>query len=120
VRLSINNRQALIALAIVVAFVAIVVPTCRMVGCSMSGATPWGHHGGVLGMYSDCGGTYVTNTTPVAVVPSGADALTLALVSAVMGVVALAKPPVVVQTIASHASDPPPPPEDPRGERLRV
>jgi hypothetical protein len=118
VRLSANNRKALIALAIVVAIVAIVVPTCRMVGCSMGGAMPWGHHADFVGIYSYCGGTYVTSSAPAAIVPAGADSLVLALVASVVAAVALIRPPLVVQTVSAHASDPPPPPEDPKGERL--
>jgi hypothetical protein len=116
---SVHNRKALIALAIVVAFVAIVVPTCRMVGCSMGGAMPFGHSN-MAGFFGDCGGTYVTSTAPSAVVPAGADALVLALVTAVFAALVLAKPPVVVQAVRVHDADPPPPPEDPRGERLRL
>lgn len=120
-RRAVHHRKALIALAIVVAFIAIVVPTCRMVGCSMSlgSAMPFGDHP-MVGFFGDCGGTYVTSSSPSAVVPAGADALTLALVSAVLAALALSVPRVRVQTIRVHASDPPPPPEPPRGERLRL
>lgn len=113
-----TNRKALLALAIVVAFVAIVVPTCRMVGCSM-GAMPL-HMGDTAGFFSLCDGTYVTSNAPSAVIPSGADALVLALVAAVFAAVAAFQPSVRVVRITSHPSDPPPPPEDPRGMRLRV
>jgi len=115
----IHNRKALVALTIIVAFVAVVVPTCVMVGCSMGGAMPFGHLD-MTSLYSDCGGTYVTNTAPSAIVPAGADSLVLALVSAVLAALVLFRPAPTVQTIRVHASDPPPPPEDPRGERLRL
>jgi len=114
-----QNRKALIALTIVVAFVAIVVPTCQMVGCSMGGGMPFGQMDG-LGFFGTCGGTYVTSTAPSAVVPAGADSLVLALVTVVIAALALFKPPALIQTIRVHASDPPPPPDDPRGERLRL
>jgi len=116
---SAHNKRALIALAIVVAFVAIAVPTCRMVGCSMGGAMPFGNTD-MAGFFGDCGGTYVSSSAPSAIVPAGADSLVLALVTAVVAAVALTKPPVLVQAIRVHDSDPPPPPEDPRGERLRL
>lgn len=115
--LSINNRRTLIALAIVVAFVAIVVPTCRMVGCSMMGGRAWGDH---VGIFGTCGGELVTTSAPNAVVPSGADALTLALVSVVILALALFSPRVRVQRIDIHSSDPPPPPADPWGQRFRI
>lgn len=113
------HSRALIALAIVVAFVAIVVPTCRMVGCSMTGgAMPWGHSM-IPGFFGDCGGTYLTNGAPTAIVPSGVDSLVLALVFAVFAAAALYRPRTVVQRIVSHSADPPPPPEDPLGQRFR-
>lgn len=115
---SVNNR-ALIAIAIVIAFVAIVVPTCRMVGCSMgTGGMSWGHVE-TPGFFGSCGGTYVTNDAPAAVVPAGADSLVLALVAVLMLAVLIAPPQLRVQQILAHSSDPPPP-EDPRGERLRI
>jgi ABC-type cobalamin transport system permease subunit len=118
---TVHNRKALIALTIAVAFVAIVVPTCRMVGCSMSmgGAMPFGHQG-APGFFGDCGGTLVSNSTPSAVVPAGADALVLALVSAVIAALALFRPEASVQRVRVAAFEPPPPPDDPEGERLRL
>jgi hypothetical protein len=119
-RSALTTRKALIALAIVVAFVAIVVPTCRMVGCSMGGAMPLGHMADVPGFFGSCGGTFVTSTAPSAVVPSGADALVLALLAAVIAAVAAFQPAVSVVRITSHPSDPPPPPEDPLGMRQLI
>lgn len=117
----VNHKRALIALAIALAFVAIVVPTCRMVGCSMTlgSAMPFGSQE-MPGFFGSCGGTYVTSSAPTAILPAGTDALVLALVGAVIAALALMQPPASVQTIRVHAADPPPPPEDPRGERLRV
>jgi hypothetical protein len=116
-----NNRKALIALAIVVAFVAIVVPTCRMVGCSMTMGTamPFGHQG-MPGFFGDCGGSYVTSSAPSAVVPSGADALVLALVAAVLAALVLFQPNVVAERARVATTGPPPPPDDPQGERRRL
>lgn len=113
-----THKKALIALAIVVAFVAIVVPTCRMVGCSMGGM-PLGHMD-MPGFFGTCGGTFVTNTAPNAVVPSGADSLSLALISLVVAALMAFQPKVRVMRICAHPSDPPPPPEDPRGMRLLI
>lgn len=119
---AVDNRKLVIALAMVVAFVAIVVPTCRMVGCSMemTGYMGFMHPGSDAGFFSDCGGTYVGNSTPSAVVPAGADTLTLALTSAVMAALALFMPVVSSQPARVAYFAPPPPPEDPRGERLRL
>lgn len=116
-----NTRKALIALAIVVAVVAVVVPTCRMVGCSMSvGSTmPWGQQT-TAGLFGDCGGTYVVNATPTAVVPAGADSLVVALVAAFLAAAALFSPRSVTRSALIVEPTPPPPPEDPRGMRLRL
>lgn len=122
VRMLNNNRRAVIALAMVVAFVAAVVPMCRMIGCSMgdNGWMPWGHSASV-GIYGSCGGTWVTSSTlPAAVPPSATMSLLLVMVAAVLAIATWYQPPVVVQRISVHDSDPPPPPEDPRGERLRI
>ena len=45
-----DNRKSLIAIAIVVAFVTVVVPTCRMVGCQMEmGYMGFMHPGDTVG-----------------------------------------------------------------------
>lgn len=116
----IRHNRALVALAIVVAFVAIVVPTCRMVGCSMAGGEmSWGHSL-VPGFFQSCGGTFVTSSQPNAIVPASSDTLVLALVAALMAAAVLYRPRVAFQRIISHPADPPPPPEDPLGSRFRV
>lgn len=117
----VHTRKTMIVLAIVVAVVAIVIPTCRMVGCSMEmgGAMPFGTQW-TPGFFADCGGEFVVNGTPVAVVPSVADALTLALLGSIVAALALWRPRVVVTPIRFVDASPPPPPENPRGERLRL
>lgn len=119
-RLGANHRKALIALAIVVAFVAVVVPTCRMVGCTMNMSGMGASHSMGLGLFSDCPGQLISTSAPTAVVPSSADSLVLAVAFAVFAAAVMARPQVRVVRIRSHASDPPPPPEDPAGERLRL
>lgn len=117
----VHTRKAMIAFAIVIAFVAVVVPTCRMVGCSMSvGSTmPWGHQP-MAGLFGDCGGQYVVNGTPAAVVPSGADSLTVALLAAVVAALALLSPRIASRPALIPDATPPPPPEEPRGMRFRL
>lgn len=109
----------MIAVAVVVAFIAIAVPACRMVGCSMGGAMAWGDME-TAGFFGTCGGRYVSNALPVAVVPPGAAALVLSLFAAFFSAVVLFRSPAVVEIISVHASDPPPEPLDARGERLRL
>lgn len=110
----------MIAMAALVAFVAIVIPTCQMVGCSMSGgAMSWGNMS-MPGIFGTCGGTYVVNQAPPAVIPPNAMTLVLALVAMLLLVPSLLTPRVHVQLISAHDSDPPPDPLDPRGESLRI
>lgn len=114
-------RGTVLAIAVVVALVAIVLPTCRMVGCSMEpgGVAPWGVQK-VAGLFSDCGGEYVFGSAPYAVVPSGADALTVTLVSAVIVALALLAPSMSSHHAFIAESPPPSPPEPPLGVRLRL
>lgn len=117
-----HNRKALIALAVVFAVVAIVIPTCRMTGCTMQmgGAMPFGHQS-TLGLFSDCGGSYIVNGTPLAVVPGGLDGLVLTLAAAVLAVVALfSRDDSSGRLVRVWGSLPPPPPDDPLGTRLRI
>lgn len=119
-RLINRHRKALIALALAMVFVAVAIPTCRMIGCSMGGAASWGNNAVGLGFYGDCGGTWVTSATPVAAVLPSAYGAIVALLGLAVVAVAITRRPVLVEVISEHASDPPPPPEDPRGERLRI
>lgn len=118
----IDNRKALIALTIIVAFVAVVVPTCRMIGCSMemTGYMGFMHGGADLGFFSDCGGTWTTSTTPIGIVPAAIESLLLALVALVAAVAARFSPTLAVSRVRVVYATPPPPPQDPRGERLRI
>ncbi|TLM79505.1 MAG: hypothetical protein FDZ75_08775 [Actinobacteria bacterium] len=113
-------RRTMLALAIVIAIVAVVVPTCRMVGCSMETGSMGLMRGCELGFWSHCGGTWVTNAAPDAVVPAGSDALTLALVAMVAAALALLAPRVAASPVRVIDPTPPPPPREPRGERFRI
>lgn len=117
-RIADKFHSALVPLIIVVAFVAIMVPTCQMVGCNGMMPMPYFGHGTAI--TPDCPGTLVSSSTPVGVVPSAADSLLLTLVSALVAVVVLFAPRQPVRLARAFAATPPPPPEDPRGERLRV
>lgn len=116
---ALNSRRAMLAVAVVIAFVAIVVPTCQMIGCSMSGSMAWGNFQGT-GFFGDCGGEYVINSSPSAVVPSGLTTLLLGLVGMLFAGALMMNSQTSVVRIESHPSDPPPPPEDPRGVRLLI
>jgi hypothetical protein len=110
----------LLPLAIVVAIVAIAVPTCRMVGCDMNmGAMPFVPFSGTHAS-SDCPGQWELFTTPASTLPSGTESLLLTLVAALFAAVVLFAPQMSARPVLVRVSNPPPPPEEPRGERFRV
>ena len=115
-----HMRRMLLPLAIVVAIVAIAVPTCRMVGCDMSmGAMPFVPFNGSH-ISADCPGQWEVFTAPSSTLPSGSYSLILTLVAALVAAVVLFAPQVAPRPVLARVSNPPPPPEDPRGERFRV
>lgn len=119
-----NNRKALIALTVAIAFVAVVVPTCRMVGCSMemgSSAGMMHNLGSAPLMSSTCGGEYTTTDGSVlGVIPLGIDALILALFATLLAARALFATAMQSRSLAVEYATPPPPPETPLGVRLRL
>lgn len=111
-------------LAIMVAMVAIVLPTCQMVGCDMNGvgmgAMPFMPQGGA---YSDCPGEWVVNTSSsTGIVPSGVDSLTFSFLIALLAIVGTLffAPQASLRPVVAYTGDPPPPLEDSFGARFRV
>jgi len=116
-----NNRKTMLAFAIIVAFVAVAVPTCQMINCTMEmGYMPFMHGNADFNISSVCSGQWVTSQGPVGVVPAGVDALVLALISAIVAAVVMLRPQLVARPVRIYDESPPPPPEEPRGERFRV
>jgi hypothetical protein len=110
----------LLPLAIVLAIVAIAVPTCRMVGCDMDmGAMPFvpfsGEH-----LSADCPGEWALSSSPASSLPSSPNTLILTLIAALFTAVLLFAPQVAGRPVLARVSNPPPPPDEPRGERFRV
>ena len=113
-------RRFILPLAIVVAIVAIAVPTCRMVGCDMDmGAMPFVPHNGPH-LSSACLGQWEFNSAPTGIVPGGTDSLILSFLVAIAAVVVLTSPQRTARPVLAFAGDPPIPPLAPRGERFRV
>lgn len=113
-------RRLALALVIVMAVVAIAIPTCVMVGCDMQmgGGMPFMPHG--VGVFNDCPGQWVSSTGPLAVLSSSADTLMLTLLAAVVAAIVVFSPRMVARPVRVSRAEPPPPPEPPRGERFRV
>ena len=118
-------KRTLLLLAVIVAFVAVVVPSCRMVGCSMDmggsmSMTMGGHLMGMPVIHGVCGGETLVSSAPDAIVPSGADSLTLASVAAVLAALAFFVPRVATSGAFVVPTASPPPPIPVRGERSRL
>lgn len=111
-------RKFALPLLLAVTVAVVLVPTCQMVGCTMSAMPFFGGPGAAVS--SPCGGTYVANLAPLGVVPAGLDALILTFLAAVIALVPLLFSGVSSRPLAVEVIEPPPPPEDPRGERLRL
>ncbi len=118
----VNMQRFMLPLAIMVAMVAVVLPTCQMVGCDMNGmgAMPFMPQGGA---FSDCPGEWVVNTSSSnGIVPSGADSLTFSLLMALLAIVGVLffAPQASLRPVVAYTGDPPPPLEDSFGARFRV
>lgn len=112
----------MLPLVIMVALLAVALPTCQMVGCDMNGMTamPFMPQGGA---YSDCPGEWVVNTNGSnGIVPSGTSSLTFLLLIALVAIVGAIffAPMAAFMPVAAYAGDPPPQPEDSFGARFRV
>lgn len=108
------------SLAVVIAVVAIMVPTCVMVGCTMSGGMMYVPFSDTPSVSSSCGGTYVYSKTPVGVMPADASTL-IAFVAALLIAVAFVAPRLVAQgPVRALCGGPPPPPDDLGGVRLLI
>ncbi|NTU71215.1 MAG: hypothetical protein HGB10_05295 [Coriobacteriia bacterium] len=118
--LSARMRGLTLSLVVVIALVAVAVPTCRMVGCDMDmGAMPFVPFSGAH-LTSDCGGEWAFSSTPVGTLPSSALNLLLSLAAAMVAALVLFGPQLASRPLLAMVSNPPPPPELPRGERFRV
>jgi hypothetical protein len=114
-------RKLIVPLIVVVAIVAVAIPSCQMIGCTMPiRFMPLITDGVSFTNPSSCGGAFVFGSTPSAVVPSGADSLMLTLVAALAIAAVLFAPRVEAGPLRIVRIEPPPPPEDPRGERFLV
>jgi len=116
-----DKRRMMLALVIAVAVVAVAIPTCQMVACSMDMS------GGMMrvfpttsaSIHNACDGTWISSTSPLGVT-SEFSALILALIAAFAGALMLFAPQLSAQVVRVQDANAPPPPLDPRGERFRL
>ena len=111
-------RKFALPLLLAVTLAVVLVPTCQMVGCTMSAMPFFGGQG--LTISSPCNGTYVASSSPLGVIPSGADSFLLTLLAAVVVAMPLLFSSLRSRPLLVEVAEPPPPPEDPRGERFRI
>ena len=116
-----HMRRLMLPLAIVVAIVAIAVPTCRMVGCDMGdmGAMAFVPFNGAH-LSAMCPGQWEITSSPTGIIPSGSGPIVLGFLAALAAAVMLIAPQRTERLTFAFVGDPPPPPEDPRGVRIRV
>lgn len=107
---------------VAVAVVAVAIPTCQMIGCSMdmSGGMMAisTHPGPSLG--NACDGLWVTSSGPLGVAPSEFANLLLGLVAAIVAAAVLFSPRPAMRPVRLVDAHGPPPPLEPRGERVIV
>jgi len=109
-------RKLSLTMIIIVGLIAVAVPVCQMVGCSMSpGGMPFSPG---AAFRSVCDGTLMMSTTPAGTLPPSSESLLLTIAAAIVAMVVLVVPPYQTSYVLLVAEDPPAPPEDPRGERL--
>jgi hypothetical protein len=114
-------RRFLLPLVIVVAIVAIAIPTCRMVGCDMGdmGAMSFVPFGGTHAS-AMCPGQWEYSSSPAGIVPSGGDPLVIGFFAALVAAIALLVPQRSARPTLACVGDSPPPRQAARGERFRV
>jgi len=115
-----NNRKTAVALVVMIAVVAIMIPTIAMVGCDMGMGSGMPFMPSGTGIFNACPGSWVVSSSPAGVLPT--DAMSLLLV---FGAMLLAAAIVLAQresvsVVVVESNDPPPPPEDPLGQRIRL
>jgi len=115
-----NSRSVSMALVVIMAVIAIAIPTCTMIGCNMDMSTGMPFMPSGTGIYNACTGQWATNTGPSGVIPSGAESLLLTMVAAVVLAAVVLAPRDIVGVVAVADPVPPPPPEDPLGQRTRI
>jgi hypothetical protein len=115
-----NNRRVAMVLVIMMAVVAIAIPTCTMIGCDMGMGSGMPFMPSGAGIFNSCSGEWITSTGPAGLIPSGGENLVLALSAVLLAAVAVVAPRSSSDLRPAMVAEPPPPPEDPLGQRTRI
>ncbi len=108
------------ALVVVAAIVLLMVPTCVMIGCTMSGSAMFVPFGNELSMSAPCGGTYVLSKAPVGTIPTNVDASIVAVIAALIVAFVLVVPRLEAAAVRSARDGPPRPLEPLDDVKLRI
>jgi hypothetical protein len=115
-----DKSKVLLTAMVVIAVLAVAIPTCQMIGCDMSAmcgtmmriVTPFGQH-----LTAPCGGVWVSSGTVTGIVPTNLLSLLLALMAAFGLTAMFSSPERVTRPLFVIEANAPPPPIEPRGER---
>lgn len=113
-------RRYLMPVFIAVAVLAIAIPTCQMIGCTMDMSHGMFWPGSAPSIHGLCDGRWIASAAPAGVMPTGIESLVLAVFAAVFAAFVLFAPNSAMRRVAVVRAEPPPPPLDPRGERSRI
>ena len=110
----------MLAVMLVIAVIAVAIPTCEMIGCNM------GMCGGMMRIStipgptfgSACDGTWLTSGSVAGIMPAEFLTILLALIAALAASLVAFSPRVEFQMACMSEANAPPPPLDPRGERF--
>ena len=117
-----DNRKAMLAVMLVIAVIAVAIPTCEMLGCNMDMS------GGMMRITTIpgptlgnvCGGIWVTSNSVAGVMPAELLNLLLLLIAAFAFALMAFSPRVEFRLARVSDANAPPPPFEPRGERFIV
>lgn len=115
-----DSRKMLLAVMLVIAVLAVAIPTCEMIGCDM------GMCGGMMRITTHpgpvasdpCSGTWISNSSIIGVMPAEFLSLLVVLIAAMSAALLLFSPRAQFQPVRLVEANAPPPPLDPRGERF--
>ena len=115
-----DNRRMMLAVMLVIAVIAVAIPTCEMIGCNMGMCGGMMHISAILGptFSNACGGTWLTSGSVAGIMPAEFLTLILALIAAMAASLMAFSPRVEFQMARLVEANAPPPPLDPRGERF--
>ena len=112
-----NNRSMSMALVVMMAVIAIAIPTCTMIGCDMSMGQGMPFMPSGTGIYNECSGEWFTSTGPAGIVSNGVESLLLSLVVAAFVAAVVFAPRNVVAVVESLPYGAPTPTRRPLGAK---